>query len=110
MQDNRHYLKIKIKHLAAEARIIRQEERKFHGMDKWALQHHRKTVVRDAARQAQMAYAVIRGRSLERCFRGYDPDFIKGERDREAIIRMVKKYGSPEQQANAEKLVKEWFQ
>lgn len=55
-------LKIKAKHLALEPSIIRKEERKVKGMDKWDLQHHRKTVVRNEARATQLAIAFIKER------------------------------------------------
>ena len=54
-------LKIKIKNLADEARTIREEEKKTCGMERWDLQHHRKTVVRPAARANLLAYACLRG-------------------------------------------------
>ncbi len=101
--DKRHYLKIKIKHLAAEARIIRTEERKHHGMEKWQLQHHRKTVVRDAARQAQLAYAFIRGKSLASTMPGYTYD----SSDHFEVKRMVSKYGPRNLQARNQ--VREWL-
>jgi hypothetical protein len=84
-------LKIKIKNLADEARTIRVEERKVRGMDRWNLQHHRKTVVRMAARRTQVAYAIIRGRdwtaNASRC-----P--IVASSDQKEVERMVRKYGS----------------
>jgi len=55
------HLKIKIVNLADEARTIRAEEAKTAGMEKWRLQDHRKTVVRDAARCNLLAYAFLRG-------------------------------------------------
>jgi hypothetical protein len=59
------YLKIKIMSLAAEARIIRNEERKWRGDHpvRFGLREHRVTVVRDEARVAQLAYGFVRGRS-----------------------------------------------
>lgn len=54
-------LKIKIKNLADEARTIREEEGKTCGMERWSLQNHRKTVVRQAARANLLAYACLRG-------------------------------------------------
>lgn len=56
------HLKVKIKSLAAEARIIRHEERKYRGLERRALQDHRRGVVRYEARHSQLAYAFIRGR------------------------------------------------
>ncbi len=86
------YLKIKIKSLAEEARMIRKEERKQLGYgrhlrrvdrdarvntpeeERWEnnpvylthcrLHHHRVVDVRKAAREAQLAYAYLRGRPL----------------------------------------------
>lgn len=95
MSDKRRHLKVKIKNLAEEARIIRSEERKVHGMEKWELQHHRRTVVRDEARRSLIAYALIRGK---------DPsvhestDWLKAGCDESHVRRMVEKYGSPEAQ------------
>jgi len=93
MRDQRIQLKIKIKNLADEARTIRTEERKVHGMEKWNLQHHRKTVVRGAARRTQIAYQFIRGRDWKSCasHNGFTrlSDFSE-------VSRMVKKYGSAE--------------
>jgi hypothetical protein len=54
-------LKIKTKHLAAEARIIRQEEVKWKGNDKLYFKNHRKTTVRNEARATQLAIAFMRG-------------------------------------------------
>lgn len=84
-------LKIKVKHLAAEARIIRSEERKVTGWDRWHLQHHRKTVVRRAARDAQLAYGFARGRTYEQMEAKCDlpPDW-------KAVRKMLVKYATPE--------------
>lgn len=93
MNDKRLYLKIKIKSLAAEARIIRAEERKLKGMEKWHVQDHRKRVVRNAARQTLIAYQFIRGRNpavhFSQCALTRYQDYIRAE-------AMVKKYGSAE--------------
>lgn len=85
-------LKIKIVSLMDEARTIRKEEQKLHGMEKWKLQHHRKTVVRNAARRSQIAYQICRGRDWN------DPsssDEMTRYRDWKEIERMVRKYGTP---------------
>lgn len=71
-------LKVKIKSLAAEAAIIRKEERKALQSGRWAnanrqnddehfnlfdrLRRHRVGRVRSAARSAQLAYAFLSGR------------------------------------------------
>ena len=66
MEERTRHLKVKVKNLADEARTIRQEERKTSGMERWHLQHHRKTVVRRAARHNLLAYAFLRGRPYSR--------------------------------------------
>lgn len=96
-------LKIKVKHLAEEARIIRKEENKLYGIDKYYLQQHRKTTVRDAARRTQLAYAIIRGK--ERCITLH-PNTRDLSNDHKEIIRMVSKYGTFDD-PNA--TVKSWF-
>lgn len=80
MRTKFHYLKIKIKSLAAEARMIRQEEQKVkrfyrnaktiehhreHTATFWGLRCHRKFDVRREARAAQLAYAYLRGIPLK---------------------------------------------
>lgn len=55
------HLRVRIKELTSEAHHIRHEERQCSGMEKWELQNHRKTKVRDAARAYQLAYACLRG-------------------------------------------------
>lgn len=62
MEERTRHLKVKVKNLAEEARIIRKEEAQTSGMERWSLQHHRKTVVRRAARHNLLAYAFLRGR------------------------------------------------
>lgn len=62
MKDRRLHLKIKIKTLTAEADIIRFEAHKVCKFEKWELNHHRTTVVRDAARRNLLAYAMLRNK------------------------------------------------
>ena len=86
-------LRIKIKSLAEEAKIIRHEERKLDGMERYSLQQHRKTIVRDAARRTISAYLHILGRDITE----YLPksEWHKSL-DKEAINKMVMKYGDTE--------------
>lgn len=96
MQDNRTYLKVKIKSLAEEAKIIRKEERKPHkDMDEYGysaermgLMCHRTGTVRNEARHTLLAYGFIRGRKYRqmeaKC--EYEPDWKK-------VWRMVEKHG-----------------
>lgn len=86
-------LKIKIKNLADEARTIRKEEQKLHGMEKWKLQHHRKTVVRNAARRTLIAYQILRGREwTQHALQAPNYD-VRVIADHKEIQRMLKKYG-----------------
>ena len=62
MKDRRLFLKVKIKSLAAESRIIRQEERK-NPHARIGLAEHRRRVVRPVSRINNLAYGFIRGRS-----------------------------------------------
>jgi hypothetical protein len=57
-------LKIKIKHLAAEARIIRLEENKTRNFALWhRMNVHRRFRLRRVQRWNQLAYAFLRGRT-----------------------------------------------
>lgn len=85
MKDRRLFLKVKIKSLAAEAVIIRKMAKK-HRYAAGELNGHRTTVVRSAARNAQLAYGFIRGRSYEsmerNCRKGVDWKAVKANVDR----------------------------
>lgn len=79
---SKRFLKVKIKSLAAEAYIIRREERRAKSECRWfrhkqgqeanlmqaesvffSLKHHRTFDIRDESRSAQVAYGYIRGKS-----------------------------------------------
>jgi hypothetical protein len=98
-------LKIKIKNLADEARTIRTEENKLQGMAKWNLQHHRKTVVRQAARRSQIAYQMCRGRDWQSCTSHSE---LTRWGDWKEIERMVRKYGSAEAVTSLPKLERQF--
>lgn len=92
--DNRAHLRIKLKSLAAEAKIIRFEERK-HRDPAWRHQHelsmlrlHRITVVRNAARDTHIAYGIIRGLN----YRDMEPT-AKTSPNWKEVERMVRQYG-----------------
>jgi len=59
---NRAKLRVKIKSLAAEATIIRKEEKKYDGQspERATLRLHRIVDVREESRAAQLAYAYLR--------------------------------------------------
>jgi hypothetical protein len=82
------HLRVKIKSLAAEAVIIRQEARKTRGEIKQGLNEHKKDVVRTHARHNLLAYGLLRGvhySDIEaKCYE--EPDFSK-------IITLAKRFG-----------------
>lgn len=86
--DRREMLRIKIKSLAEEARIIRKEEHRTHGALRNELHLHRVGVVRHEARHTHIAYGLLRGRTIEQIEPGakVDPDMKKVE-------AMLKRYG-----------------
>ncbi len=75
-RERRIHLRVKVKSLAAEAAIIRQEAARTRGLVRWGLNQHRQTVVRQAARTALLAYGLLRGASYasmeQRCLRRPD--------------------------------------
>jgi hypothetical protein len=89
--DRREMLKVKIKSLAEEARIIRKEEERTFGDLRDELHVHRVTVVRRACRHAILAYAIVRGVDLLKVepIRYTEPNWADVE-------KMVRKYGSSE--------------
>lgn len=99
------YLKIKIKSLAAEARIIRVEERKARLPDTRAgLHHHRVIDVRRESRVAHLAYGFLRGRSYRalepKCYE--EPNWMR-------VVQLVGKYGQTGLTPDAVgKAIKDW--
>lgn len=86
--DDRVFLKIKLKSLAAESRIIRAEEKKRPGPAREPLTQHRRGIVRKEARKTLLAYGFLRGRTREQIeLRSRThPDWSD-------ISRMVRRYG-----------------
>lgn len=107
------HLKIKIKTLAYEARIIRKEERKHlqlarclkvveplevklmtkHYRAFWDLSEHRKGKVRHAARENGLAYGFIRGRSYAQMEAKCRPD---NRPDFKSIEKIARRFGALE--------------
>ena len=89
-------LKIKVKHLTQEARIIRKEEVKWRGLDKLYFKHHRKTTVRDEARATQLTIAFLRGMPYnvieKKCYNTWKRDTVILKR----MVSMASKYGNEE--------------
>lgn len=88
-KDKRALLRVKIKSLAEEARIIRFEEKRSRQPIRDELHNHRVTVVRWEARVAQLAYGLIRGRTIERI----EP-LAKTEPNWKRVHELLKKYGA----------------
>jgi hypothetical protein len=86
--DRREMLRVKIKSLAEEAKIIRKEEQRTKGNLRTELHLHRTWDVRRAARETHIAYGLIKGRTLEQI----EPN-RKTEVNWDAVNRMLKKYG-----------------
>lgn len=91
------FLKVKIKSLTAESRIIRQEETRSRNELRNELRVHRVTAVRGETRCTQLAYGFLRGRSrtVIEPRAGTEPDWDR-------VKAMVKKYGSLERVAALE--------
>lgn len=60
-----HRLRVNVKSLAAEARIIRREERRCGSQYVWTLQDHRRRNVREESRYAGLALAFVRGQEYQ---------------------------------------------
>lgn len=86
--DRREMLRIKVKSLAAEANIIRKEEKKAWGTLRDELHNHRVIQLRKAARSSYIAYGLIRGRTLEQM-----ENISLTEPDWNSVKVMLKKYG-----------------
>lgn len=72
-----HKARVNVKSLAAEARMIRREERRAGPAYRLELAAHRRGRVREEARYAQLALAFIRGmayRNVENKAKPVDPD------------------------------------
>ena len=96
------FLKIKLKALAAEARIIRREELRTNcsprigevyatanTLERAALHEHRVGAVRREARHTYLAYGFLRGRAYAQL-----EVTCQKPPDLSAVLRMVRKYGA----------------
>jgi hypothetical protein len=86
--DRREMLRVKVKSLAEEARIIRREESRSFGELRDELHRHRAQYLRAIARDTHIAYGFIKGRTLEQME-------AKSEKSPnwDAVRKMIKKYG-----------------
>lgn len=107
MKTRQRMLKVKIKSLAEEARIIRLEEKRSKpgGQLQCELHRHRVYDVRREQRHSLLAYAFIRGRSLESCERRseFEPDWNR-------VKSLVEKFGTTDYTARNDQSVRltEW--
>lgn len=99
--DRREMLRVKLKSLAEEARIIRREEQRTHTVLREELHRHRVDVVRHESRATHLAYGFIRGMTREQMEPGWEAR-LKAEApfwhelDKALLLKvdaMVKKYG-----------------
>ncbi len=81
-------LKVKIKSLAAEARIIRLEELRSSGVTRQSLYFHRVYDVRNEARWSQLAYAFLRGRDYSQ-IEAKNSGWVNWDR----VMKLVAKFG-----------------
>lgn len=89
--DRREMLRIKVKSLAEEAKIIRKEEKRTHSDLRNQLRNHRVLVVRTESRLAGLALGIIRGKTL-----GSMEPTSHTPPDWGRVRSMLKKYGNPE--------------
>lgn len=98
------YLKVKLKSLMAEAKIIKQEELKARDRHiQGQLHKHRTVDVRNEARSTHLAYSILRGKARHTVETPNSADPDKGR-----IISMVRKYGEISL-ISAQELVKDWL-
>lgn len=105
--DRREMLRIKLKSLVAEVRIIQREEKRMPTLLRMEMQAHRKTVIRNVSRHTHLALGFLRGRSYEQLERIHhsEPEWKKVE---DMLFRYgAMNYTSTAQQAIA-LLVKHW--
>lgn len=87
LRDKRAFLRVKLKSLAAEAKIIRLEEARNKYL-RHELSAHRRGTVRVAARNTLLAYAFLRGRT----YKSVEPNAHTPPNWKE-VERMVRQYG-----------------
>lgn len=118
--DKRRLLKIKLKSLMEEVKIIRAEEGKLQRAAKRGsagaramieeMAVHRRKDLRKESRATLLAYNYIRGRAYAQTEpnAGYEPTFYVQKRI-ERILKMVFKYGPPVPPLVAEAAIRAWM-
>lgn len=97
------FLRVKLKSLTAEAKIIQHEEKKANSFKDYSLQNelseHRKGIVRRETRATILAYQYLRGLPYSVC---ESPNPNKDNPvDWSSVERMIKKYGGFTKHARA---------
>ena len=105
--DRRELLRIKVNSLAAEARIIRQAERKARSPNllrqglREEMYFHRTKFLRDEARHTHLALGLIKGRTIEQMEPKRHPETAAPDMAR--INAMLAKYGPKKPKPSAPK-------
>jgi len=92
---NKAALTIKVKHLTAESRIIRHEEKKWKGLDRQFFSLHRKSNVRNESRATQLALALMIGKPYSAVEKHCRDTRFRDGYIAERVAKMVEKYHSP---------------
>lgn len=104
MRDRRTMLKVKVKSLAEEARIIRREENQSRDpVLRVELARHRREIVRWHARTSHVAYGLIKGIPLEAIEKPKEP---RSELFWKSVRKMVETYGPLDGAKRAETLAR----
>lgn len=126
----RAYLKIKVVSLAAEAQLIRREERRHltaerhlrqtrpsifdgggttnHSRAYFGLRDHRTGIVRSEARAAQLAYGFLRGLEYSQ-MEGSAKRGPRSSPPKARVLELVRKYGVGEDRKVLEERLKLWW-
>ena len=99
LKDRREMLRVKLKSLAEEARMIRKEECKTNGELRAELHMHRIGIVRSEARATHLAYGLIKGRRLEAIEKPKEP---RSPVVWDRVKKMITKYGPTNAEINKE--------
>lgn len=86
-------LKIKVKSLAEEARIIRKEEKNFFGYNRQVLAEHRRWDVRNECRATQLAIAFLKGVSYKKIEPSCKEPMKRVVYITPRVVTMASKYG-----------------
>lgn len=100
------YLKVKIKSLQEEAKIIRKFEKQYKKNDdlRNGLCEHRKGIVRDEQFHTFLAYAYLRGKTFQSVAPGCNRKITRSK-----VADMVWRYGDVSSRVVIDENLKKWF-